>query len=332
MLFSISISIFFIASAIILRQLLFSQMRTLNNNFYLMRKHNEELEDSLTTLKNKNKITEANFQRKLSLYEITKLISQSLDKKEVFSIFKKNISQLVDFKDCYLVEYSQNNSAAQNTVSFALTSEKGIIANLIVEALSAQDKNIMTILTAQLNLVLKKIALFDDIQQLSITDSLTQVFNRRYLLQRFSEEFKRSIRYKMDISVIMIDIDFFKACNDRFGHLVGDVVLREIANLIKEHIRVTDFLGRYGGEEFLVVLPDAAEDAVFIVAQRINSSAKEHIIHAYDEQIKVTISLGVATSTGDIIKTQELIDKADFALYRAKRTGRDKICIYGIYE
>ena len=130
----------------------------------------------------------------------------------------------------------------------------------------------------------------------------------------------------------MIDVDFFKTFNDKYGHLVGDQILREIGTIIKANIREIDIAGRYGGEEFCVVLPDTDVPGAQLAAERIRKSTEETEIKAYDTTVKVTISIGMATFPADGHLMDELIDKADWALYRAKKLGRNKICAFGIYK
>ena len=130
----------------------------------------------------------------------------------------------------------------------------------------------------------------------------------------------------------MVDIDFFKTYNDKYGHLTGDQILREIAGIIKDNIREIDIIGRYGGEEFCVVLPDTDNGGAGYVAERIRSAVEEATIKAYDTTVKATVSLGIAVYPQDGKEMTELIDKADWALYRAKKQGRNQICAFGKYD
>ena len=129
-----------------------------------------------------------------------------------------------------------------------------------------------------------------------------------------------------------MDVDHFKNFNDKFGHLVGDQILREIGRLIKENIREIDFAGRYGGEEFCVVLPVTDRYGANFAAERLRAAVEEASIKAYDTTIKATISIGIATFPTDGKTVMELLDKADWALYRAKKKGRNCICAFGVYE
>jgi diguanylate cyclase (GGDEF)-like protein len=123
----------------------------------------------------------------------------------------------------------------------------------------------------------------------------------------------------------MADIDHFKEYNDKHGHLVGDVVLKDIAHLLKEGVREIDLVGRYGGEEFSLLLAETSKESALQVAERLRLSIEKHQFKAYDEIGKVTISLGLAAFPEDGRETESLIDKSDRALYKAKQSGRNKV-------
>jgi diguanylate cyclase (GGDEF)-like protein len=127
---------------------------------------------------------------------------------------------------------------------------------------------------------------------------------------------------------MMIDIDYFKNYNDRYGHLVGDAILREVANTIKESVRQIDLVGRYGGEEFSIILTETAAEQSKFVAERIRKAVEDKHIKVYDEDLKATISIGVATFPEDAREPQAIIERADKALYRAKEAGRNRACLY----
>ena len=130
----------------------------------------------------------------------------------------------------------------------------------------------------------------------------------------------------------MIDADLFKMINDRHGHLAGDQVLKEISSIIQENVREIDIVGRFGGEEFCVVLPDTDLEGARVVAQRIRRSAEKRVIKAYDSALRVTLSIGLASYPSDCKLLEELIDKADWALYRAKSQGRNCVVAFGLYQ
>jgi diguanylate cyclase (GGDEF)-like protein len=170
---------------------------------------------------------------------------------------------------------------------------------------------------------------------LSITDSLTGLFTRRHLFKLAEEEVNRCRRYHRRMSVIIFDIDFFKKINDTYGHGVGDQVLKEIAVVAKDSLRQVDILGRYGGEEFLIILPETEPEGGEIVAQRLREKIASTPIRSAGEDITVTASFGVSgymtsklhsLSAREVL--EEIIKQADDALYQAKRLGRNRVVTF----
>lgn len=187
-------------------------------------------------------------------------------------------------------------------------------------------------LTARLRVQLKIKNLQDELRatnarlaEISVTDPLTRVFNRRYLFEILEKEFNRALRYKSSLSFVMVDIDFFKRVNDRFGHQMGDQVLVDVANLIREELRKPDVLGRYGGEEFGVILPETNLKGAWVVAERYRTQVAEYRFGTAHNPIRTTISLGVAAFPDSKVKTvDELVKVADDSLYQAKNLGRNR--------
>ena len=166
-------------------------------------------------------------------------------------------------------------------------------------------------------------------EKLAITDYLTGIYNIRYFYKRLDEEFSRAQRYKIPLSCVMIDIDHFKKVNDKYGHRIGDIVLREFAQLIKKHTRKCDLFARYGGEEFILLLPQTAAKGAVIEAERLRKAVKEHRFRPFKAAQRITVSLGVAcTSDVQIKNYDELIHTADNALFKAKEKGRDQTALY----
>ena len=161
-----------------------------------------------------------------------------------------------------------------------------------------------------------------DMEIQSRTDPLTGVLNRRAILWQIENELSRAKRDNTHITISMLDLDHFKKINDTFGHLAGDAVLRESMNRVEETIRTYDAVGRFGGEEFIVVLPGAKEADAFIIADRIRIKINEKNANIDGVSIPFTISQGLATCNGELT-ADELIAKADEALYRAKENGRN---------
>lgn len=169
------------------------------------------------------------------------------------------------------------------------------------------------------------------LKELSITDFQTDLFNRRYFEERLFEELQRSDRHNLSFSLAMIDIDDFKLFNDTEGHLAGDGVLKNIANIAKESLRVIDVIARFGGEEFAVIMPQTEKDEAFLVAERIRKSAKEQLPRTWKifPRDNITVSIGIATFPHDGKDRKELIRNADKALYRGKMDGKDKTVLWG---
>ena len=168
----------------------------------------------------------------------------------------------------------------------------------------------------------------DRLQRLAALDPLTGVYNRRFGLGRLHEEFERSIRSTIPLGLLMLDIDHFKSVNDTYGHQAGDRILKSIAAIIKSILREGDILVRYGGEEFLAILPAAASEDLELIGERIRRSVEESS-HPYDSQtIRVTISIGgAAFPNQNVEKESALLQLADDSLYKAKETGRNRVIV-----
>ena len=145
-------------------------------------------------------------------------------------------------------------------------------------------------------------------------------------MNQYQQEFERAKRAKFDLSLLLIDIDNFKKINDTYGHLVGDVVLCEVARLIDESMREIDFLSRFGGEEFAVILPETDKAGAIMVADRICSKVSRGQIKAFDEILSVTLSIGVASFPQNTLHSDLMIEISDKALYKAKLSGRNRVC------
>lgn len=166
----------------------------------------------------------------------------------------------------------------------------------------------------------------EEIYRLTIVDGLTGINNKRFFLEFVDRELSRSARHNRPLSLIMFDIDHFKAINDQFGHLGGDYTLRELTAAIKEAIRKEELLARYGGEEFAIVLPETGHEGAMDMAERVRQIIERHAFRFDNKSFPVTISLGVVTTDGDAALTPtELIRLADERLYEAKNTGRNRV-------
>jgi diguanylate cyclase (GGDEF)-like protein len=166
----------------------------------------------------------------------------------------------------------------------------------------------------------------EEIYRLTIMDALTESHNKRSLFQFLEYELARSERHHRPLSLVMFDIDHFKALNDRLGHLAGDTTLRELAACVKAQVRKVDLFARYGGEEFVLVLPETPRDGAMVCAEQVRKRVEANPFRFESDEYKVTISLGVTSTTGDATLTPAtFIAEADANLYRAKHAGRNRV-------
>lgn len=157
-------------------------------------------------------------------------------------------------------------------------------------------------------------------------DSLTGLWNRSAIIEILCRELARSQRQEADLALIMVDLDHFKRVNDTYGHLAGDAVLREVSRRMSSSVRIYDSIGRYGGEEFLVVLPGCNEDNALTLAERLRTSISDEPMDVCEGKISITASLGVGLSC-DCKDAEMLMRTADAALYRAKTAGRNRVLV-----
>jgi len=176
---------------------------------------------------------------------------------------------------------------------------------------------------------LENAKLFAEVQNLATTDGLTRLSTRRHFLDQAELEYTRSRRYGRRLSLLMLDADRFKQVNDEYGHEVGDRVLKLVASVCRTNLRHFDIIGRYGGEEFIIALPETGGETAADVAERIRSHVAELMVTTHKGDLKVSVSLGCATLAEDIEDLADLINRADAALYAAKRGGRNQVRTYG---
>lgn len=165
----------------------------------------------------------------------------------------------------------------------------------------------------------------DALRHHATLDHLTGLWNRRMILEQLDRELNRVKREKRPLAVAILDIDRFKAVNDQHGHATGDAVIRDVANAIRSQLREYDFVGRYGGEEFMLLLPDCDVEEGVVIANRVRSRISAEPIRHADTAIPITVSLGVASTALVGGSQSELIEAADAALYSAKANGRDRV-------
>jgi len=239
---------------------------------------------------------------------------------------------------CAAMSTSKAMIRHENQWYFPILEAGEIGAIFAVHGIKEEDLARVEVLSAYLVLLIKKIKLYETVRELAIVDELTQVFVRHHFFERLQEELLRSIRFKLPLTVLMLDIDHFKRYNDDFGHLVGDATLKEVAHLLKNSLRRVDLVGRYGGEEFIVAMPETRIANATEVAERIRSSIARHDFQVYNVRTKVTVSQGIMVFDGETAEKDEdldakslvaeLIRKADESMYRAKEEGRNRVCLH----
>ncbi|MGB9730973.1 MULTISPECIES: GGDEF domain-containing response regulator [Calditerrivibrio] len=166
-----------------------------------------------------------------------------------------------------------------------------------------------------------------EIEEISRTDYLTGIYNRRALMEILSAELFRSIREKTELCVAILDLDNFKNVNDVYGHFVGDEVLKGFVEIAKSCIRRYDVIGRFGGEEFIIILPKTTKETGYMVMERIRSTLEDKGIKTSSGTINITVSIGVAC-TCDSKNVDQLIHDADISLYKAKTSGRNRVEVF----
>lgn len=171
-----------------------------------------------------------------------------------------------------------------------------------------------------------------ELKQEVVTDALMQIYNRRFLDTQIEHEFTRAIRYGLKFSVAIIDVDYFKKINDTHGHHIGDLVLKRLGRLLRDNIRKSDYVGRYGGEEIMLILPETNEDGAYILSEKLRGIVQTTpVVYSneicFDHDLYCTVSIGVACFNSQRHKHfKDLLRDADNALYKAKSSGRNKVC------
>ncbi|MBI5416852.1 diguanylate cyclase [Candidatus Poribacteria bacterium] len=269
-------------------------------NFYIAKSK----EDALTHLKQKN-------------YEIviTETKTPIIDDYEVIKFIKDSQSD-----SCIIV--TSNYSSVHEALKTLKSGAFGFIPQPF-------DEDTIRLV---LNKAVERQELFKErnhFRELSMLDGLTSVFNRRFFQEIISTELSRSGRFKHHLSLILIDIDNFKHFNDTYGHVVGDKILKEFSDLLVKNVRTIDYVCRYGGDEFTIVLPETNKEGTFNLARRLKNSMMQNKFITDDKiETHLSISIGISTFPQDADKKDSLIEKADKALYDAKKLGKGQICFF----
>ncbi len=264
---------------------------------------------------------ESNLAARFLFYDLARNIAPLLEKKELFNAFSEGLKRLGQIEE---ITFGEPPPGYANYLKFELDEEGRDVVYL-----KTGSKTVIRYtpyFVSLLKLCMERIRFYNKLQGLSIQDSLTKVYNRRYFMQRYLEEFDRAVKFRLNLSFLMVDIDYFKRINDSYGHLVGDAVLREVARIIKENVREIDFVARFGGEEFSIILPETEKSGAIMVAERMRSRVSQERIEVFDEILTVNISIGVASFPQNTLHSDVLLETADKALYKAKLSGRNKVC------
>lgn len=301
------------------------------------------------TMKNIAKIIETQYE----LNYIIPIIGEMLDKffpDYLIYIFLRNenaqINSLAwptacnDKQILEIVSNIENKTITENKKTLILPlksegKEVGVLAAKSTnEKITEKDMDYLNQLAAQIATTINRANVYAEILKHATLDALTGFYNRRQLEERIKQEVSNAKRQKAPLCGIMTDVDFFKGVNDTYGHAVGDLVLKTIAKIIRGQLREYDIAGRYGGEEFSILLPFTKIEEAQMVAERLRSAIENKIIdiskvnpESETKAIKVTISLGIYEMR-DTDNDEDLLKKADKALYQAKNTGRNKVVIH----
>jgi len=242
--------------------------------------------------------------------------------------FMSNDNILIKETSCVAFEVEKLRNSKNALVFWPLRIENELLGAIVLECKKGYEDIYIregAIFTPQIALSTKKIKLFKEIDEKLRNDGLTGIYRRNYFMKRMEEEIQREQRYKAGFYILMADLDFFKNVNDKYGHIVGDIVLREIARIFSQHLRPGDLLGRYGGEEFIAFIPAAKESEVLNIAEKIRKAVANKEFEENGEKFSITVSIGICGYQGEGATFEKIINFADTALYRAKESGRNQV-------
>lgn len=200
-----------------------------------------------------------------------------------------------------------------------------VVSNKIQGSFDENDLFLVETLASTAAIAIENARLFAEVQRLSNMDDLTGLYNRRHFFALAEQEFQRAMRYGSEFGIIMLDVDHFKLVNDNHGHLAGDLVLKAVAIDIRHSVREVDIVGRYGGEEFIILLPQANLFTAGKTAERLRSLVEKNRYQAVEGGLQITISAGVASFAKDSPNIEAILALADHFLYQAKTSGRNKV-------
>ena len=195
---------------------------------------------------------------------------------------------------------------------------------------SNSDKNLLELLALTFGSIVSWQQQYWKMHENAMTDGLTGLLNHKAFMNRYKEEISRANRYQHSLVMAILDLDKFKRINDTYGHLYGDYVIREVAKIIKENVRTIDIVGRYGGEEYAILMINTTNEKIVSVAERIIDNVESYPFSMENIDVNMTISCGLAEFPKDTDNMKELIANADEAMYDAKKEGGNLVKVYGI--
>lgn len=203
-----------------------------------------------------------------------------------------------------------------------------VLARNASEKIDSKEEDFFKVVVKQAFIIMENSWLYNKVKSLAVTDSLTGIYNHGFLYECLCKEYARAERYKLPLSFLMLDMDYFKKVNDFYGHPQGDTVLCKISLILRNNVRVCDTIGRYGGEEFSIILPESKLEDSVSLAERIRKEVEQYNFGDVNKVIKCTASIGVSSyPCPDVKNLEDLINKADRALYNAKAEGRNRVSI-----
>jgi diguanylate cyclase (GGDEF)-like protein len=218
------------------------------------------------------------------------------------------------------------------TIGEGLRQRRRALEEMDYSEYSEENVHLLSTLAAHAVTALENALLYEQTRKLVITDPLTGVYNYGYFQTRLKEEIQRSERKGHTFSLVMVDLDNFKAVNDRFGHRAGDAILKDMARIMKENVRGIDIICRYGGDEFTLILPQTLQQETTLVVERVRREIERFnfgaLVGGETELLHLSASFGSAVYPGDSRYSDQLIEQADQALYGAKSLGRNRLCFY----
>ncbi|WAR43458.1 GGDEF domain-containing protein [Methylomonas rapida] len=281
-----------------------------------------------------NKSFQASTAVNLHHYDISSALQTTLEFNELIAIFCNKIQATVPHNS---VEYTNDEFGlsfkrgivGRHSCSYALKVEDQQLGELKLTRTHRFGKDELAMLESLLCCLiypLRNATLFHQALQMAYTDPLTQTHNRAGFNDMLAREIKRANRCEQHLSLIFVDIDHFKALNDEYGHDCGDMALAAVASKVKDSVRGSDVVFRYGGEEFVIMLIDTNLDAAAVIAERVRTCIESQTLAYGMEVLNITASLGVSSLRGNE-NMESFIKRADTAMYKAKQTGRNRVCV-----